>query len=474
MNLTKTRKLQERTEISSLPRILIADDEENERWVLSTVIREESMTPLEAQNGQQALQRILADSPDVVLLDVRMPDMDGMQVLKELRKLDLNIPVIMLTAYGTAEQAVEALKSGAYDYVTKPFNCDDIVYTIRRALKDRGFTKKLQRGRVSHPLYATMGSSDCVARLVEQVDRVAKTNLTVLITGESGVGKELVARAIHERSRRASAKFVAVNCGSLPDTLVENELYGHEDGAYTGAGKARQGRFEAAAQGTLFLDEVGDLPLSGQTALLRTLEEREACRLGSVKSVPVDVRVLAATNHDIPFLTQAGKFRADLYYRLAEFELNVPPLRDRKEDIPFLARRLLDEMIKENGIHVQGLSHQASFALQAYGWPGNVRELRNVIRRAAVLADSIIESRHLAAWLPHHGVNLTRIEVGAPIDEGTFSLKEVTKRAIRELERQILGKVLRRTNGNKAKAARILQVDYKTFHSKVKQYGIEL
>ncbi len=432
------------------------------------------MTPLEVRNGTQALARILADSPDVVLLDIMIPGMDGMQVLKELRKRDLMTPVIMLASDGTIEQAVEALKGGAYDYITKPFNRDRIVRTIRRALGDHGCVKELQPEHTSHPLHAAMGLSSCVARLVEQVDRVAKTNLTVLITGESGVGKELVARAIHRRSKRASAKFIAVDCGSLPDTLVGNELYGHEDGAYTGAGRARQGRFEAAARGTLFFDEIGDLPLSGQVALLRTLEEREMCRLGSVKSVLVDVRVLAATNQDIPALIQDGRFRGDLYYRLAEFELNVPPLRQRKEDVPFLAQQLLDKTIEENGIRVKGLSDQASFALQAYDWPGNVRELRNVIRRAAVLADSIIEPRHLAAWLPQRSVNLTRVEVGASMDEGSFSLKEVTRRATRELERQILEKILRRTNGNKAKAAGILQVDYKTLHNKVKQYGIKV
>lgn len=457
--------------MSDPARILIIDDQEDGRWVLSAIVREESMTPLEARNGKEALQRILADSPDVVLLDIRMPDMDGMQVLKEVRKSDLRTPVIIFTAYGTIGQAVEALKCGAYDYLTKPFNNDDVVRSIRMALGERSMTNEVRRPHAVHSLHGTMGPSHCVARLVDQVERVADTNLSVIIAGESGVGKELVARAIHERSRRASSKFVAVDCGSLPDGLLENELFGHEDGAYTGAGRASPGKFEVASRGTLLLDEIGNLPFSAQAALLRTLQEKKVCRVGGVESIPVDARVLAATNQDIPSLIEAGKFRADLHYRLAEFELNVPPLRDRKEDIPFLAKRFVDQTNGENGFHVQGLSERTLSLLQAYDWPGNVRELRNVIRRAVVLADAAIEPEHLPARMTRRGVNSAGIEIGDPID-GSLSLKEITKRATRDLERRVLMTVLRRTSGNKAKAADILQVDYKTLHTKVKQYGI--
>ena len=463
--------------MNNRPRILIVDDEKDVRWALCALMREEGMMPLEARNGVEALGHMRAEFPDVVLLDVKLPDVDGMQVLKEVRKFDLITPVIMLTAYGTIKLAVEAVKGGAYDFLTKPFDNDEVVFTIHRALRERALTVEVQRLHsqpgADRPLHKTMGTSEHVARLAEQVRRVADTNLSVLITGESGVGKELVARAIHEQSRRASSKFVAVDCGSLPAGLVENELFGHQEGAYTGAGRARQGKFEAAFGGTLFLDEIGNLPLSAQQTLLRTLEEKTVCRVGGIEPIPIDVHVVAATNREIPSLISGGNFRADLYHRLAEFGLQVAPLRDRKEDLPFLAKRFLDQANEENGRHVQRLSEQAWFLLLAYNWPGNVRELRNVIRRAVIVADSIIEPKHLPTLRVPGGIDLASVQAGAQI-EGTVSLKEITKRTTREVERQVLVKVLKGTGGNKAKAARILQVDYKTLHTKVKQYGIQL
>ncbi len=463
--------------MSSRPRILIVDDEKDVRWALRALVRDEGMTPLEAQNGVEALEHIRAESPEVVLLDIKLPDMDGMQVLREVRRSDLTTPIIVVTAYGTVELAVQAVKAGAYDFITKPFDNDRIVLTVRRALREHALVEEVQRlhsqESLGHPLCRTMGPSGHVARLAEQVDRVADTNLSVLISGESGSGKELVAHAIHERSSRASSRFVPVDCGSLPASLVENELFGHQEGAFTGAGRARAGKFESASGGTLFLDEIGNLPFSAQGAILRALQEKTVCRVGGVEQIPVDVRVVVATNRDIHSLISAEDFRADLYHRLAEFELHVAPLRDRKEDLPFLAKRFLDEANVETGRHAQRLSEQAWYLLLAYKWPGNVRELRNVIRRAVVVADTVIEPRHLPALKRPMGIEPMSIQVSDRIEDN-LSLKEITRRTVREVERQVLTKVLKHTGGNKARAARILQVDYKTVHTKVKRYGIEL
>lgn len=461
--------------MSNRPRVLIVDDKQDAGWALSVLMRTEGMTPLEAQDGLDALGRIRAESPDVVLLDIKMPGMDGMRVLKEVRKFDLITPVIMLTAHGTIELAVEATKGGAYDFLTKPFDNEDVVLTVRRALKVRALTGDAPplpaRPDPCHPLYRTMGSGECVVRLVDHIDRVADTSLSVLILGESGVGKELVARAIHERSGRARSKFIAVDCGSLPVGLVENELFGHQEGAYTGARTAAPGKFEAASRGTLFLDEIGSLPFSAQGALLRTFEERAVCRVGGVEPIKVDVRLLAATNQDVWSLIRAGKFRADLFHRLAEFELRISPLRERQEGLPFLAKRFLDEANQECNRSIEGLSAQALRLLQAYDWPGNVRELRNVIRRAVVLADTAIEPGHLAPLRTAGDIDPSAFPAEKQINDSP-SLKEITKRAAAEAERHTLTNVLKQTGGNKAKAARILRVDYKTLHKKVKEYGI--
>ena len=458
-------------------KILVAEDQENVRALLCALMRAEGMTPLEAGNGMEALARIQAECPAVALLDIRMPVMDGMQVLNEVRKSNLSIPVIILTAYGTIPQAVEAVKSGAYDFLTKPFDNDDLVETVRKALREHALTEALRDGEsppgLDHPLHRTMGASKHVSWVAQQVDRVADTNLTVLISGESGAGKELVARALHERSRRAASKFVALDCGSLPQGLVENELFGHQDGAYTGAGRARGGRFEAASGGTLFLDEIGDLPLSAQATLLRVLQDKTVSRVGGGEPIPVDVRVIAATNRNIRALVLEDTFRLDLYHRLAEFELHVVPLRDRKEDIPFLVRQFLDYANRENGRNVNDISQDVLSVLQAYDWPGNVRELRNVIRRAVILAEGNIKPMHLRIPTMEQRRDFGSAELRGAV-EGALPLKEVARRSTREAERQQIEKVLRHTGGNKAKAARILQVDYKTLHTKVKEYGIEV
>jgi two-component system nitrogen regulation response regulator GlnG len=316
-----------------------------------------------------------------------------------------------------------------------------------------------------------MGPSRCVEELSWQVERVATTDFTVVITGETGVGKEVVARAIHRCSHRAAAQFVPVDCGSIAPSLVESDLFGHEKGAFTGAVKRQTGKFEQASGGTLFLDEISNLPMSFQAKLLRALQEKHICPVGGRKWIKVDIRVIAATNQDLAAMVASVSFRQDLYHRLNEFAISVPPLRERKEDIPFLANRFLALTNEELNKNVREISNPAMEVLTEYAWPGNVRELRNVIRRAVLLADSRIDSQHLYIADSHGGNGSNGNGTGCAIDRAA-SLKEIVRRKVSQLERDVLIQVLRETGGNKAWAARMLQIDYKTMHTKIREYGI--
>ena len=452
-----------------LPCVLITDDEQIRRGILSTFMVKEGFTTFEAGDGKAALDIMRQESVDVVLLDEKLSGMGGIEVLKEAKKFCSGTPIIMLTGLGSIPCAVEALKNGAYDYLIKPCQNEQLVQLVRRALENR-----LPRTRCEDPLglREAMGSSERIEKVFADVDLVAPTDFTVVITGETGSGKELVAQAIHRLSTRASGPFVPVDCGSIPPTLIESELFGHEKGSFTGAQWTQQGKFEAASGGTLFLDEISNLPMAMHTKLLRALQEKQIFRVGRTKGINVDIRVVAATNQDLAEMVQAGRFRRDLFHRLNEFGLLVPPLRERSEDIIYLAKRFLDLANEELKKDVRDFSEAAVRVLLEYKWPGNVRELRNVIRRAVLLADMRVESRHLN--IAHE----TPKEPGFLFPEikedvaGNMPLREIVRRAVIQVERKVLLETLKRTGGNKAKAARLLQVDYKTIHAKVKEYGI--
>lgn len=461
-------------------RILIVDDENEICALLCHLLKREGLTALVASDGNTALRMISHESPDVLLLDLKMPGTDGMEVLRRGRALDEHLQVIMITAYGGICGAVEAMRAGAYHYLAKPFDHAEVVRIVRQALTERNLKLNLkfssdemvEAGR----LRELMGPSDAVSRTITAVNQVARSNFSVVILGETGSGKELVARAIHNSSPRSSAPFVAVDCGAIPETLLESELFGYEKGAFTGAERQKPGKFEAAQGGTLFLDEISNLALGSQAKLLRVLQEKKLYRLGEGrmgdKPSSIDVRLLAASNQDLEASVTSGSFRHDLFFRLSEFTIIIPPLRERREDILNLSKRFLDFTNAELKKSVKGLSTSAVEALLAYNWPGNVRELRSTIRRAVLLADEVITEEHLdiTRRMPAIGSTFTAKVQG--ISWRGLSLKEIARRSTSAIEREVLIEVLRETRGNKAKAARLLQVDYKTIHSKVRGYGL--
>jgi two-component system nitrogen regulation response regulator GlnG len=407
--------------------------------------------------------------------------MDGMQVMKGAKALDEDLPVILITGYPEIRGAVAAMRAGAHDYLAKPLKHHEVLRVVFRALNERALKRKLRRLSCQiedeHSLRESMGPSNLVRRLNADVGRVAGTNFSVLILGETGSGKELVARAIHQSSPRCRASFMAVDCGAIPETLLESELFGHEKGAYTGADRQKNGKIEMAHGGTLFLDEISNMPLGSQAKLLRVLQDKTICRVGGTQAINTDVRVLAASNRDLQRLGESGTFRPDVYFRLNEFTIWVPPLRERQEDILYLAKRFVDLTNLELQKNVKGFTQSAVDALLACDWPGNVRQLRSVIRRAVLLADDMITEQHMRIDCaspkltpPDSGCNQ---EIQDTPGE-SLPLKEIMQRRIVAIEREILAHVLRETGGNKAKAARLLHIDYKTIHSKVRQYGIPI
>jgi two-component system nitrogen regulation response regulator GlnG len=461
-------------------KVLIVDGDE-QIALLSTFLKQEVITPVVAHSGQAALEKISSEHPDALVVDMKLPDMDGMQIMKGAKALDEDLPVILITGYPEIRGAVAAMRAGAHDYLAKPLKHHEVLRVVFRALNERALKRKLRRLSCQiedeNSLRESMGPSNLVRRLIADVSRVAGTNFSVLILGETGSGKELVARAIHQSSPRRQASFMAVDCGAIPETLLESELFGHEKGAYTGADKQKNGKIEMAHGGTLFLDEISNMPLGSQAKLLRVLQDKTICRIGGTQAINTDVRVLAASNQDLQRLGESGAFRPDVYFRLNEFTIWVPPLRDRQEDILYLAKRFLDLTNLELQKNVKGFTQTAVDALLACDWPGNVRQLRSVIRRAVLLADDMVTEQHMridcvSPKLTPPGPECNQ-EIQDTPEEG-LPLKEIMQRRIVVMEREILVHVLRETGGNKAKAARLLHIDYKTIHSKVRQYGIPI
>ncbi len=446
-------------------RILIVDDDEALRESLALVLAAEGHEVSEAADAEQALERAAATPVDVVLCDLRMPGMDGMQLLPELVRRLPDSTIIMMSAYGTDDLAIEALQRGAYDYLAKPFQPSEALLAIRKARErerlrrsNQLLRRDVRRAIGERPIVAT---SESMIEVLEMLERAAAFKATVLIIGESGTGKEVLARAIHAQSPRRDEAFVAVNCGAIPENLLESELFGHARGAFTGADRARQGLFAAADGGTFFLDEVGELPSPLQVKLLRVLQEEEVHPLGESKPRAVDVRVIAATARDLEAEVAAGRFREDLYYRLNVVCLRVPPLRERPKDVPLLVDHFLEHFRLTLGKPVRTISEDALAKLVAYPWPGNIRELENVIERAVILAD---DERLTSRQLPANVVS-PETSLGGGTD---FSLR----RARRMLEAEVIGRALRATGGNRTRAAKLLEISHRALLYKIKEYAI--
>ena len=459
----------------NIPRILIVDDEKYICSALSSLVKGEGFKPFVAQDGESALKTVRTDCPDMMLVDIKMPGMDGMEVMRQAKDADPDLPVVVITAYAEIHGAVKAIKAGAHDYLAKPFDNQDVIRVVHRALAERDLKRKLKelssRLQENVPLKEMMGPSDAVGRIISEINRVAKSDFTVVIAGETGSGKEVIARAIHQASPRSKSSFVPVDCGAIPETLLESELFGHEKGAFTGAEVQKPGKFELAEGGTLFLDEISNMPMASQAKLLRVLQEKKVYRVGGTKPINVNVRLLVASNQDLHELTISGSFRRDLFYRLNEFTIVVPPLRERKEDIPYLAKRFLDTANVELKKAVRGFSESALNVLFNYNWPGNVRQLRSTIRRATLVADDLITEKDLdLKRVPVPGLAFTPKVDGTPWKG--LSLREIVQQSSTAVEREILSQVLKTTGGNKAKAARLLKIDYKTIHEKVKKLGV--
>jgi len=454
-------------------KILVVDDEPDIRSLLGECLVVAGFETVEAGDGDEAIAAVQAERPSVILLDVNMPRQGGMEVLPELKRIAPDVPVIMCTARMDVPTAVRAMQLGAYDYLTKPFDPELLVLTVKRACERQELVARidlLKSQGEGMSLVERMGSSRAIESVIQQVAKVARSSFTVLIQGETGTGKELVARAIHNQSPRRGKPFVAVDCGAIPETLVESELFGYERGAFTGATRRKEGRLQAAADGTVFLDEIGNLPLPMQAKLLRVLEERQVTLLGATRPVSVDARIIAASNVNVEDEIQAGRFRADLFYRLNEFGISLPALRDRREDIAHLARRFLDEVSMELRRPVHGITDETMELLSRYDWPGNVRELKNVIRKAALLATDEVTPEFLPALGASRGAR--RPPAAAPAAGGDLSLREVADVALADAERRAIREAMEAAKGNKSQAARLLRTDYSTLHAKMKRYGI--
>jgi DNA-binding NtrC family response regulator len=454
-------------------KILVVDDEPDIRSLLGECLVAAGFETVEAGDGDEAIAAVQAERPSVIVLDVNMPRQGGMEALPELKRIAPDVPVIMCTARMDVPTAVRAMQLGAYDYLTKPFDPELLVLTVKRAYERQELVARidlLKSQGEGMSLAERMGSSRAIESVIQQVAKVAHSSFTVLIQGETGTGKELVARAIHNQSPRRGKPFVAVDCGAIPETLVESELFGYERGAFTGAIRRKEGRLQAAGDGTVFLDEIGNLPLPMQAKLLRVLEERQVTLLGATRPVSVDARIIAASNVSVEDEIQAGRFRADLFYRLNEFGISLPALRDRREDIAHLARQFLDEVSMELRRPVHGITDETMELLARHDWPGNVRELKNVIRKAALLATDEVTPE----FLPPLGASRAarRSPVVDPAVVGELSLREVADVALADAERRAIREAMEAAKGNKSQAARLLRTDYSTLHAKMKRYGI--
>jgi len=449
--------------------VLIVDDEEVLQDVLSTLLRGEGYKTLAARSGEEALQLLKTEEPDLVLLDLMLPVMSGMEVLKQLRRQHPDLVVVIITAFSSIEGAIEAMREGAFHYIPKPFKNEEVLLTVRKGLEQRRLTQENRQLRAQlRQRYAfdnIIGKSKAMQRVFELVSLAAPSKSNILILGESGTGKELVAKAIHHHSRRADGPFVTVNSGSMPHDLLESNLFGHVKGAFTGAISDKKGLFEMADEGSIFFDEIGNIPQETQAKLLRVIQEKEFMRLGGVETLTADVRIIAATNADLEELVAQGRFREDLYYRLNVITIQLPALSERPEDVPLLARHFLKEYAQENEKGIHDLAPRALELLMDYHWPGNVRELENVIERGVVLSTGNVFDEEL---LPPTVREPQAAAAVAPPAVNGLSFKE----AVSSYERQLIIQALRTASGVQKRAAEILKVKPTTLHEMMKRLNV--
>ncbi|TVQ79053.1 MAG: sigma-54-dependent Fis family transcriptional regulator [Bradymonadales bacterium] len=450
-------------------RVLIVDDEGGMRHMLQVLLEREGYEIDSAEDGKQGLEKIQGNEYDLVLCDIRMPQMDGLAFLEKAKSVRSNLPVIMMSAFGNVDTAIEAMKMGAYDYVSKPFKADEILLRLQRLTaqeslmhENQSLKKVLSRETSFNNIIAR---SPRMIEIFDTIRKIADYKTTVLVTGESGSGKELIARAIHFNSPRANKPFVAINCSAIPETLLESELFGYVKGSFTGANKDKKGLFEEAHGGTLFLDEVGDLPVPLQVKLLRAIQEEEVRRVGASQNIKIDVRLITATLKDLSEEIKKGTFREDLYYRLNVLPIHIPPLRERKEDIPLLVEHFLDKFRKEMDKEIEGIDPNCLEALTDYSWPGNVRELENTIERAMVM-----EVGHRLS-LEHLPDVVRNQEINPAIKAAASELS--IKKMMSIMEQELIKKALEKTNGNRTWAAKLLEISHRALLYKIKRYGLE-
>jgi len=447
-------------------KVLIADDEPRIRKIITLLLTQEGYKVKSVTNSKEAVTEAALFHPDVILLDQQMPVMTGMEALEKIQVARPNQVMILITAFGIISLAVDAVKKGAYDFIEKPFDNDDLLLKVKRAMEYshlKGELRQLKKrlGEGERPI---IGSEGGLRTVMEQVNRVAKTEATVFIHGESGTGKELIARAVHVRSKRSEQPFVAINCGAIPLTLIENELFGHEKGSFTDAKEAQPGIFEQAEGGTLFLDEIGELPMDAQVKLLRVLEERKVTRIGGTRLIPVNVRIVAATNRDLESEVKTGNFRLDLLYRLNVFTLELPPLRERKEDIPLLADFFIRKYNEVLNLSVKSITPAAMDRLCAYDWPGNIRDLENAIQSAMILClDGVIDVQQLPARIKGYEQSDASITLGDSND-----IREVNA----QVEKELIQETLKKFGDNRTLTAEALNISRKTLFNKMKKYGL--
>jgi DNA-binding NtrC family response regulator len=465
-----------------MAKVLVVDDEANLRKVLAAMLRRTGYDVTVAVDGEQALAEFAKNGADVVITDLVMPKLGGMEILKSLNATAPDVPVIIITAHGTVDSAVEAIKAGAFDYITKPFDQSEIQAVIAKAAKAHDIAKTSVHadGKARKEI---VGASALIDEVFKIIDKVADTPSTVLITGESGTGKELIATALHDGSSRKGKPLIKINCAAIPKDLMESELFGYERGAFTGAVTSKPGRFELADGGTLFLDEIAEIPVEMQVKLLRALQESEFERVGGIKTTHVDVRLIAATNRDLNEEIEAGRFRKDLFYRLNVVPIVLPPLRDRKSDIPMLAAHFIQKYNKRLNKKIEGVADEALAILQTYAWPGNIRELENLMERVLLFADGpLITAKDLPEPVrqanpppasPSSSAAAASASGGEPAAPGQeTSLKDIVRQKAAELEKDLITKALEETVGNVTRAAKLLQISRKSLQTKMKEFGL--
>ncbi len=453
----------------SQKKILIVDDDESMRHMLSLILKREGYEVRAVGKGSEVLQLVASESFDFILSDVVMPGMGGLELLQALKEKRVEATVIMMSAYGNLDTAVEAMKRGAYDYISKPFRPDEVLLALRKAEERENLRRENIRLRQEvqreYAFGNMVGKSPKMMQLFDTIKKISEYKTSVLIIGETGTGKEMVARCLHYNSPRNNGPFEAVNCGAIPEPLLESELFGHEKGAFTDAKKEKRGSFELAHQGTLFLDEVGEMSLAAQVKLLRVLQEGEIKRLGSERTLPIDVRIIAATIQDLTRAVAEGKFREDLFYRLNVLPIHLPSLRERKEDIPLLIDHFIQKYNRQHGLNTEGIAEDALARFLEYPWPGNVRELENAVERAMILTQGKkIEAESLPSEV---------LGMHPSWKKDIWGDEYSIKRASRSMEEDLIRKALKKTSGNRSQAAKILEISHPALLSKIKEYGID-